>query len=68
MESNCELRQGLALPLPPCGPSHVLVFIVINKVVLFLDRHPQKNRMWARPHIFHIPLWNFASSKFPTNV
>jgi hypothetical protein len=37
MESICELRHCLALPLPQCGPSHVLVFIVINKIVLFLD-------------------------------
>jgi hypothetical protein len=27
----------LVLLLQQCGPSHVLVFIVINKVVLFLD-------------------------------
>jgi hypothetical protein len=37
MESICELRHGLALLLPQCGASHVLVFIVINRVVLFLD-------------------------------
>jgi hypothetical protein len=37
MESFCELRHYLALLLPQCGPSHVLVFVVINRVVLFLD-------------------------------
>jgi hypothetical protein len=30
--------------------------------------HPQKNPKLAQPHIFQIPLWNFAPSKFPTNV
>jgi hypothetical protein len=38
MESICELHHYLALLFPHCGPYHVLVFIVINRVVLFLDR------------------------------
>jgi hypothetical protein len=42
MESTCELRHCLAILLPQCGPSHVLVFIVINRVVLFLDRIQKK--------------------------
>jgi fucose permease len=32
----------LALLLPQCGPSHVLVFIIINKIVLFFDRIHKK--------------------------
>jgi hypothetical protein len=42
MESICELWHYLGLLLRQCGPSHVLVFIVINKVILFLD-HIHKN-------------------------
>jgi hypothetical protein len=42
MEIICELQHSLALLLLQCGPSHVLVFIVINEVVLFLD-HIHKN-------------------------
>jgi hypothetical protein len=38
MESICELRHCLALLLSQCGSSHVLVFIVINKIVLLFDR------------------------------
>jgi hypothetical protein len=37
MESIFELRHYLALLLPQCGPSHVLVFIVIKRVVVFLE-------------------------------
>jgi hypothetical protein len=32
----------LALLFPQCGPSHVLVFIVINRVIVFLDRIHKK--------------------------
>jgi hypothetical protein len=42
MEIICELQHCLALLLPQCGPSHVLVFIVINKIVLFFDRIHKK--------------------------
>ena len=41
MESICEIWHYLALLFPQCGPSHVLVFIVINMIVLFFD-HIQK--------------------------
>jgi hypothetical protein len=37
MESICELQHYLTLLLPQCGPSHLLVFIVINMIVLFFD-------------------------------
>jgi hypothetical protein len=42
MEIICEIRHCLALLLPQCGPSHVLVFIVINRIVLFFDRIHKK--------------------------
>jgi hypothetical protein len=42
MESTYELQHCLALLLPQSGPSHVLVFIVINRVVLFLGRIQKK--------------------------
>jgi hypothetical protein len=36
MEGISELRNCLAPLLSQCGPSHVLVFIVANRVILFL--------------------------------
>jgi hypothetical protein len=42
MESICELWHCLALLLPQCGPSHVWFIIVINRVILFLDRIHKK--------------------------
>jgi hypothetical protein len=38
MEGIGELWHYLAPLLMQCGPSHVLVFIVSNRVILFLDR------------------------------
>jgi len=37
MEGICELRHYLAPLLTQCGPSRVLVVIVSNRVILFLD-------------------------------
>jgi hypothetical protein len=42
MEGICELRNCLAPLLPQCGLSHVLVFIVANRVILFLYRIHKK--------------------------
>jgi hypothetical protein len=36
MEGIGELQNCLAHLLPQCGPSHVLVLIVSNRVILFL--------------------------------
>ena len=36
MEGIGELQNWLAPLLPQCGPSHILVLIVSNRVVLFL--------------------------------
>jgi hypothetical protein len=52
MENICEIRHCLVFLLSRCGPLHVLVFIVINRVVFFLDHIHTKNPKWARPHIF----------------
>jgi hypothetical protein len=37
MEIICELWHCLAPLLPQCGPFHLLVIIVTNRVILFLD-------------------------------
>ena len=42
MEGIGEIQNFLAPLLPQCGPSHVLVFIVTNRVILFLDRIHKK--------------------------
>jgi hypothetical protein len=42
MESFCEFWHFLALLLSQCGPSHVLVFIVTNRIILFLDHIHKK--------------------------
>ena len=42
METIGELRNLLAPLFPQCGPSHVLVLIVANRVILFLYRIHKK--------------------------
>jgi hypothetical protein len=42
MEGIGELRNCLAPLLPQCGPSHVLVLIVSNRVILFFYRIHEK--------------------------
>jgi hypothetical protein len=42
MEGIGELRNFLAPLLPQCGPSHVLVLIVSNRVILFFYRIHKK--------------------------
>jgi hypothetical protein len=42
MEGIGELWNYLAPLLPQCGPSHVLVLIVANRVILFLYRIHKK--------------------------
>jgi hypothetical protein len=52
IESICELQHCLAPLLPQCGPSHVLVIIFTNKVILFLDRiHTKKSQVASAPYI-----------------
>jgi hypothetical protein len=68
MEGIGEIRNYLAPLLPQCGPSHVLVLIVANRVILFLYRIHKKNPKWDSLHILQTPLWKFYPNKFPTNV
>jgi hypothetical protein len=42
MEGIGELQNYLAPLLPQCGPSHVLVLIVANRVILFFYRIHKK--------------------------
>jgi hypothetical protein len=42
MEGIGELQNCLAPLLPQCGPSHVLVLIVANRVILFFYRIHKK--------------------------
>jgi hypothetical protein len=65
MESICELRHCLALLLPQCGPSHVLVFIVINRVVLFLDRIHKKIPSGLDPIYSRFLCGTFLPVSFP---
>jgi hypothetical protein len=37
MEGIGEIRHCLSPLLPQCGPSHVLVIIVVKRVILFLE-------------------------------
>ena len=65
MESVCELWHCLALLLPQCGPSHVLVFIVINMVVLFLDHIHKKIPSGIEPIYSRLLCGTFLLVSFP---
>jgi hypothetical protein len=52
MEGIDELRHCLAPLLMQRSPSHVLVIIVNNMVIVLLECIQKKNPKWARPHIF----------------
>ena len=65
MESNCELRQGLALLLPQCGPSNVLVLIIANKVILFLYRIQKKFPSGIGPIYSRLLCGTFLLVSFP---
>jgi hypothetical protein len=51
MEGIGELRNYLAPLLPQCGPSHVLVLIVSNRVILFLYRIHKNSQVGSTPYI-----------------
>jgi hypothetical protein len=65
MESICELRHCLGLLLPQCSPSHVLVFIVTNGVVLFLDRIHKKTPSGLDPIYSKFLYGYFLPVSFP---
>jgi hypothetical protein len=66
MESICEHWHYLALLLPQCGPSHVLVFIVINTIVLFLDHIHKKIPSGLNPIYSRFLDGTFLPVNFPT--
>jgi hypothetical protein len=51
--------------LPQCGPSHVLVFIVINRVILFLDRIHKKIPSGLDPIYSRFLCGTFLPVSFP---
>jgi hypothetical protein len=65
MESICEIRYYLAFLLLQCGPSHVLVFIVINKLALFLNRVHKKSPSGLGPIYSRFLCGNFLPVSFP---
>jgi hypothetical protein len=65
MEIICELRHYLAPLLPQCGPSHVLVFIVTNRVILFLDRIHKKIPSGLNPIYFRLLHGTLLPISFP---
>jgi hypothetical protein len=66
MEIICERGHYLALLLPQCVPFHVLVFIVINMVVFFLDRIHKKIPSGLDPIYSRFLYGNFLPVSFPT--
>jgi len=46
-----ELWHYLSLLFLRCGPSHLLVFLVINRVVFFLDHIQKQSQLGSTPYI-----------------
>jgi hypothetical protein len=65
MEGIGELQNFLALLLPQCGPSHVLVLIVANRVILFLYRIHKKVPSGIGPIYSRLVCGNFLPVSFP---
>jgi hypothetical protein len=65
MEGIGELWHYLAPLLPQCGPSHVLVIIVANRVILFLDRIHKKIQVGLDPIYSRLLYGNFLPVSFP---
>jgi hypothetical protein len=51
MEAIGELWNYLSPLLPQCDPSHVLVLIVANRVILFLYHIQKKYQVGSTPYI-----------------
>jgi uncharacterized protein YqhQ len=65
MEIICEHQHYFSPLFPQCGPSHVLVIIITNKVILFLD-HIHKKILSELDHIYsRILCGNFLPVSFP---
>jgi hypothetical protein len=65
MEGIGELWNFLAPLLPQCGPSHVLVLIVSNRVILFLYRIHKKIPSGLGPIYSRLLCGNFLPVSFP---
>jgi hypothetical protein len=65
MEGIGELKNFLAPLLPQCGPSHVLVLIVANRVILFLYRIHKKIPSGLDPIYSRILYGNLLPVSFP---
>jgi hypothetical protein len=65
MEGIGELWNYLAPLLSQCGPSHILVLIVSNRVILFLYRIHKKIPSGLDPIYSRILCGNFLLVSFP---
>jgi hypothetical protein len=65
MEGIGELRNYLAPLFPQCGPSHVLVLIVSNKVILFLYHIHKKIPSGIDPIYFRLLCGTLLPISFP---
>jgi hypothetical protein len=65
MEGIGEIQNFLAPLLPQCGPSHVLVLIVSNRVILFLYRIHKKIPSGLDPIYSILLCGNFLLVSFP---
>ena len=65
MEGIDELQNYLAPLLPQCGPSHVLVLIVANKVILFLYHIHKKIPSGISPVYSRLLCGTFLLVSFP---
>jgi hypothetical protein len=66
MESICELRHYLDILFPQSSPSHVLVFIAINRIVLLFDHIHKKIQSGLDPIYSRFPYGNCFLVSFPS--
>jgi hypothetical protein len=65
MEGIGELQNLLAPLLPQCGPSHVLVLIISNRVILFFYRIHKKIPSGLIPIYSRLLCGTFLPVSFP---
>jgi hypothetical protein len=65
MEGIGELWNCVAPLLPQCGPSHVLVLIVANRVILFLYCIHKKILSGIDPIYSRLICWTLLPVSFP---
>jgi hypothetical protein len=66
MEGVGELCNYMDPLFPQCGPSHVLVLIVANRVILFLYHIHKKIPSGIDPIYYRLLYENFIPVSFPT--